>query len=210
MITTELIQGFLLGLIGGLIPGPLMTLVFVQTLQFGKIGGLRVILYGLLGELIVAGALLGFSVYFDIPEIVFIILGFAGAFFLCYMAWGVAHIQNIDKGEGSQKPKQMTPWWQISVLMAVNAPLYIFWTTVCFPFIWKMADAIMLWKAAMLYFIAFELGWLIATTAVFIVFLKARQFLEDQKTLHRIFLALSMILIFFSIKMFWDSVSYFL
>ena len=50
----ELIIAFLLGLIGGVIPGPVITSVFTEILQSGFLKSLRIILMALVVETLVA------------------------------------------------------------------------------------------------------------------------------------------------------------
>ncbi len=50
----ELVIAFLLGLIGGVIPGPVITSVFTEILQSGFPKGLRIIFIALIAETVVA------------------------------------------------------------------------------------------------------------------------------------------------------------
>jgi hypothetical protein len=56
-----LIQAFLLGLVGGAVPGPILTGTFTEILNTNFVRGLRIIFYALITETV--GALLAMFVF---------------------------------------------------------------------------------------------------------------------------------------------------
>ena len=97
-IATSLLAGLLLGLAGGLSPGPLTALVLGESLRGGKKAGLRVAVAPLVtdGPLILLALWVG---EFQGPWR--IVLGLAGAGMLLYLAWGMWRSKPPEPGESS-------------------------------------------------------------------------------------------------------------
>jgi threonine/homoserine/homoserine lactone efflux protein len=53
-MVNELMSAFVLGLIGGVIPGPVLTATFTEILQSGMWKSMRIILWAMLTETVVA------------------------------------------------------------------------------------------------------------------------------------------------------------
>jgi len=132
-----LIEAFGLGLIGGIIPGAILTILLVSVIQGGFKAGLKAFVWSLVAELTVVGILLLILFTLPLPRETFNYIGLVGSLVLFYFAWQIFHLQKIDQ------PKDASSTFsgkQIYVLAASNAPLYIFWTTVCAPLIWQLAE----------------------------------------------------------------------
>jgi threonine/homoserine/homoserine lactone efflux protein len=201
-----LLQAFVLGAIGGFIPGAVLTMLLVSTLQGGLKGGLRTFVWAMLAELVIVGALLLVALQLPLQTSAFIVVGFVGSIVLLYFAWQVFKLRSIKVENGSVF---FTPS-KIFLLSVTNSPLYIFWTTICFPLIWRLGETWPLTIAALSFFVVFEIGWAIATVATVLIFAFSRKTLTNEKIMHKVFVAIALILGGFGVHMLLQSITYFL
>ena len=193
-----LIEAFGLGLIGGIIPGAILTILLVSVIQGGFKAGLEAFVWSLVAELTVVGILLLILFTLPLPRETFNYIGLVGSLVLFYFAWQIFHLQKIDQ------PKDASSTFsgkQIYVLAASNAPLYIFWTTVCAPLIWQLAEYWPLNISALFFMIAFETGWAASTFTVMLLFVKARERLTDPKTMRKTYVGAALIMLVLGVRM---------
>ncbi len=139
---TYLLSGAVLGLAGGLSPGPLTALVISQTLQFGTREGLKVALVPVCtdGPLIVLGALTISSL--QGVDGVLGAIGLFGACFLLWLAWETARARPpevivTDTSEANSARKAL-------VANFLNPHPYLFWFAVGGPLVaeaWGLGGA---------------------------------------------------------------------
>ncbi len=125
-IATSLLAGLLLGLAGGLSPGPLTALVLGESLRGGKKAGLRVAVAPLVtdGPLILLALWVG---EFQGPWR--IALGLAGAGMLLYLAWGMWRSKPPEPGESSADGALR----RAVLTNLLNPHPYLFWLAVGGP-----------------------------------------------------------------------------
>jgi threonine/homoserine/homoserine lactone efflux protein len=197
-----LLRAFVLGAVGGVIPGAVLTILLVSALQGGLSAGLRAFVWAMISEILVAGSLLLVAIQLPLNANVFTGIGVVGACVLLYFAWSVFKLRSVKvHGEGML----FTPS-KILLLSATNAPLYIFWTTVCFPLIWQLAQTWNFAIAAVSYFIVFEIGWGITTFMMLLVFLYSRRVLTNESIMHKVFIAVSLVLAGFGVNILIQSI----
>lgn len=192
-----LVQGFGLGLIGGVIPGAVLTVLFVSAMQGGLRAGLRAFLWAFLAEVVIVSALLLLALQLPLSPDVFVAVGGIGGLVLLYFAWQVFHLRSMDIQE---TPTFFTAS-RIFTLQATNAPLYIFWITICFPLIWQLALTWPLAVAAITYLTLFELGWAISTLAVLLLFVFSRKTLTNERVMRIVFFVVAGLLAIFGVRM---------
>src|SRR3989339_710667 len=127
-ITAQIIEIFLLGLIGGAVPGPMLTAVFTEVLNSGFKKSLRVVLRALFAETIVATAILLVIYSLNIPESYFYVISIVGS---VYLIWLAIKVWKIDKIDGENK--EVFIFSKIFLLTLLNGGFWIFWITVCVP-----------------------------------------------------------------------------
>lgn len=193
-----LIQGFVLGLVGGIVPGAVLSILFVSAMQGGLRAGLYAFWWAMFAEVVIAGGLLLVFAQFSLPPAIFNVIGLCGGVALLYFGRQVYQLREV----AVEVSRPMFTGTKIFFLSATNAPLYIFWTTVCFPLIWQLAVSWGLMSAAVSYFVLFEIGWGISTFAMLLLFLFSRSTLTDQRIMHRVFIVVALILGFFGVRMF--------
>lgn len=125
---TSLLAGLLLGLAGGLSPGPLTALVLGESLRGGRQAGLRVALAPLItdGPLIVLALLVG-----ELQGPWRIGLGLAGAGMLLYLAWGMWRSEPPEPGQASPDGALR----RAVLTNLLNPHPYLFWLAVGGPMV---------------------------------------------------------------------------
>jgi len=198
-----IINAFILGLIGGVIPGPVITATFTEILQSGMLKSFRIILWAMLIETIVAVvSLLVFS-SLNISESFFHGLSLAGAAILIWISISIWKIRNIDTND-----KFHFSFGKVSAMILANGVLWTFWVSVCVP------KAIFLSKLITfgdyLFLMLVETGWLISTTLVAFVFSRFRKWLSNPKLVPLMFKFFALIFMYFAADMVYRSVIFFL
>ncbi len=202
-LLVQLFEIFTLGLIGGSVPGPMLTAVFTEILRGGLTKGFRVIGQALLAETLVAtGAmLLVFSLH--IPQQFFYIISFVGAAFLLYLAKGIWKITSVGEGTGT-----VFTFSKIFLLTVLSGAFWIFWLTVCVPRAFALQEIIP--GGQFIFLFMFEFGWLIMTGLLAFVFSRFRQLLLKKNLVSVVFKTFALLLIFFALKSLWESIMYFI
>lgn len=199
---SKLIEIFVLGLIGGANPGPILAASFTEALRKGFIGSLKVIFMAILAETIVAGFILFLFFSINIPNYIFYIISFVGAGVLIWLASKVWKIKEIG-GEG-----ELFSFKKIFLLTIFNGPFWIFWIAICVPQAFLLKEKIAYGQVWFL--ILFELGWLVGTVFLVYLFSCFRPLLSKTKFVPVIFKIFALILIFFAIKLIYGSIMFFI
>jgi len=192
-ILTTLLEIFLLGLVGGAVPGPMMTSVFAEVLGRGFARSLRVVFRALVAESVVAlFVLLAFSVL-SVPEAVFHMISLAGAVVLLWLAWQVWHISAVPEEGG-----EVFPFRKIMLLTVLNGGFWIFWITIAVPRAFSL-DAIVP-SGRFLFVLVFEFGWLFAMAGLAFVFSRFRDLLHRKGLVSLTYKMLALLLVLFAIR----------
>ncbi len=199
-----IIEAFLLGLVGGVVPGSILTILLVSVIQGGFKSGLRAFSWSLAAELTVVSLLLVLLIQLPVSTNFFNYLGFVGGLVLFYFGLQVFKLSKIDKPE---ETAEVFTWKQIYSLAATNAPLYIFWATVCAPLIWQLAEQISLYSSALYFMIAFELGWAVSTFVIMLVFVKTRSVLANPKIMKKVFVGVAIFMFLLGLRLFYSSIT---
>ena len=189
-----LIEAFLLGLVGGAVPGPILTGTFTEILGNGFLRGCRVIAWALITETI--GALLALYVLYTIglSELAIQIVSIGGALVLFWLASNVWKIKDIDIIEA----KNILSFPKIMLLTALNSGYWIFWITVGIPKALILDQKIIGGK--FLFLFLFELAWLVMTFVLAFIFFKFRPLLQRKNLVGITFKILALVLVLLGIK----------
>jgi len=198
----QLISVFLLGLIGGANPGPILTASFTEALRKGFIKSLRVIFMAMIAETIVAIFILTLFFSIDIPQIVFYLISFIGAGVLAWLALQIWKIKEFGSGG------EIFSFKKIFLLTVFNGPFWVFWITICVPQAFLLKEKIT--AGHIIFLILFELGWLIATIFLTFIFSRFRPLLTKRNLISIIFKIFSLILIFFAVRLTTESIIFLL
>src|SRR5258706_6228060 len=185
---SSLIEAFLLGLVGGAVPDPILTGTFTEILNLGFLKGIRVILYALIAETI--GALLVFFIFYTIGlnHLVIQIISICGAIVLFWLASQVWKIKEINI-----KAKQVLTLPQIFLLTAFNSGYWIFWITVGVPKALTLSASVHGGKY--IFLLVFELALFLLTFILAFIFYQFRPLLQRKNLIGTTFKVLAMILV---------------
>jgi threonine/homoserine/homoserine lactone efflux protein len=202
-MTEQLTSAFILGLIGGTVPGPVLTAIFTEILQSGVLRSMRIILWAMLTETVIALFSLMALSSLNLSEDVFRGLSLIGAGILIWMSMSIWKIRSID----SDKRASFSPGW-IALMILANGVLWSFWITVCVP------QAIALGQAApmgeYLFLGAVEVGWFASTTGIALAFSMFRKVLSNPKVVPVLFKIFALAFVYFAVTMAYGSIVYFM
>lgn len=192
---------FVLGFIGGSVPGPILTSIFTEVVRKGFLRSFRVMLYALLSEIIVASLIMFIVFSLHIPQYVFYAMSFIGAVVLVWIAMQVWAIQSLhDKGK-------LFDFKQIFLLTIFNGALWIFWTTICVPQAYVLGQKIR--GGQVLFLLLFEIGWLTATVILTFLFSRFRPLLVKKGVISIVFKVFAAILVLLAVNLVITSIRYF-
>jgi len=197
-----LIEAFLLGLVGGIVPGSILTILLVSVLQGGFKAGIRAFSWCVIAEVSVVLVLLAIMLSLPITPDVFLYLAIVGGLVLFYFASQILKLSKIDHPDNSDTVFSAK---QIYLLSATNAPLYIFWITVCTPLIWQLAEQFELYTSAFYFMVAFELGWGLSTFCIILLFAKSRNLLTNPKVMTKVYLGIALFMTLLGIRMWYTA-----
>ena len=95
-MTNAILEAFILGLIGGAIPGPVLTAIFTEILQRGFLKSLKIVFQAMLTESIVAFICLIVFSTINFPESIFRLLSVVGALILLWIASSIWKIKKFN------------------------------------------------------------------------------------------------------------------
>ena len=198
-----LIEIFLLGVVGGAVPGPIMTSVFAETLRSRFSKSLSVVFRALAAESIVAlFVLLSFS-FLDLPEYAFQVISLSGALVLVWLALQVWKISMVER-----ESKEIFTFAKIFVLTILNGGFWIFWITVAVPRAFALDASVPFGK--FLFLLVFELGWLAAMLSFGFIFSRFRELLRKKNLVSATYKFLAILLALFALKSVIGSMRYLL
>jgi threonine/homoserine/homoserine lactone efflux protein len=188
-----LIEAFLLGLVGGAVPGPILTGTFTEILNISFLKGIRVIFYALIAETI--GALLVFFIFYAIGlnQLAIQIISVCGAIVLFWLGYQVWKIKEINT-----EAKQVLTLPKILLLTAFNSGYWIFWITIGVPK--ALVLDVSVYGGKFIFLAIFELAWLVMTFGLAFIFYQFRPLLQRKNLIGSTFKVLAAILILLGIK----------
>jgi threonine/homoserine/homoserine lactone efflux protein len=194
-MVNQIINAFLLGMVGGFIPGPILTMTFSETVRAGWRAGVKIILYALIVESLVAGFILLVFSFFNFNQEIFRYLSLAGGLLLFYFSYSLFLLKNISL----EARVLLFSFKKIFFLTILNGGLFVFWITVCIPLAIALNKIVSggLW----FYLANFELGWLVAMFIVLALAIFARQWINNEKRLKIFFKLIAVCLALFGLKM---------
>ncbi len=198
----ELVIAFMLGLIGGVIPGPVITAVFTEILQSGFPRSMRIILIALVAESIVAVICLVILDSLDFNESFFWGLSLVGAVILIWISISIWKVRNLDTGE-----KVQFTIWKIVIMILSNGVLWTYWITICIPKAILLSDQLTM--GAYVFMGLVQLGWFLSTTLMAFLFSRFRRILSRPKVIPVIFKVFAGAFVYFAIDMIYKSLRFF-
>jgi len=202
-MSNELVSALVLGLIGGIIPGPVLAATFTEILQSGMWKSMRIILWAMLTETIVALLSLMALSSMNFSEGFFQGLSLVGAAILIWISTSIWKVHKIDTEE-----KVHFSLGKISAMIMANGVLWTFWITVCVPKAILLNEKVAFGNY--LFLLLVEIGWLISTVLVAYAFSKFRKILSNPKVVPIMFKIFALTFVYFAIDMVYKSFKFFL
>lgn len=199
----ELIIACMLGLIGGMIPGPVITAVFTEVLQSGYLKSLRIIFIALVTESVVAVISLLILASLGFHEAFFRGLSLAGAAILIWIAVSIWKVSSLDTGQ-----KVHFGLWKLVVMILSNGVLWTYWITICIPKAILLGNQVRMGEY--LFMALVQLGWLISTLVVAYLFSRFRRILSRPKVIPILFKIFSLAFVYFAVDMVIKSARFFI
>jgi len=198
----NLLIAILLGLIGGTIPGPVLTAIFTEILQNNLTKSFRIVFLAFLSETLVAlvSLLILSSLNFSLGFFNFISL--FGAIILFWIGTSIYKIKSIKL-----ENKVHFSFFKIFLMIVSNGVLWIFWITVCIPKALELKKEILFGQFIFLGLV--EIGWLISTLGIAFIFSKFRSILLKPKIMPIIFKLFAFTFFYFALDIIYNSVNYF-
>lgn len=193
----------ILGIIGGAVPGPMLTAAMTEVLNSNFRGSLRVIFQALFAETLLAVVILIGIYSLHLPKSFFVIISLLGAFVLVSLAKDVWDIRAVTSGEES-----VISFSRIILLTVLNGGFWIFWITICIPRAFDLAQILPFGQAVFL--LLFECGWLLSTLGIVFLFAQFRPLLERRNLISGTFKCFAILLLLFALKSIIESISFFM
>jgi len=197
------ITAFVLGLIGGMIPGPIITAIFTEILQSSLLKSLRIIFIAMFTETLVALFSLVFFISLNISIAFFRGISIIGALILILIGISIWKVKIFYTGE-----KVNFGFWKISAMIVANGVLWTFWITICIPKAIFLGNQLFLGEYFFLGLV--EIGWLLSTTLLAFIFSRFRKLLSKPKIIPVIFKLFALTFFYFAIDMTYKSIIFFI
>lgn len=198
---SEIYMALILGLAGGIVPGPVLAASFTETLLHGFWKSMRIILWALLIETLVAVASLMILSAVHLPAWFFNVLSLVGAAMLLWIAFSVWKINSIET-----KSTMVFSFSKMLVMILANGVLWTYWITVCVPQAISLGEKIP--GGNFLFVLLVEAGWLISTVAVVFLFSRFRRLLTGTRTIRWVARFLSLVFAYFAIDILYHSIQF--
>jgi threonine/homoserine/homoserine lactone efflux protein len=184
-----LISGILFGLVAGISPGPLLTLVITQTLKHNRAEGIKTAIVPFITDIPIV--LVSIFILIKLTDFKTILgsLSICGALFICYLAFESLKARGVTLDMDKAKARSL----QKGIITNFLSPHpYLFWITVGSPIVIKAYNINPL--AAVLYIAGFYICLVGSKIIVAIVVDKSKTFLNSRAYVYVIrFLGLALI-----------------
>ena len=192
-----------MGIIGGAVPGPIITSVFTEVLNTGFLKSLKIISRAVFAESLVALAILVVFYSLNLSQLYFHIISLGGVLVLIWLAWQVWRIDQFknETGEIFSLPK-------IFLLTILNGGFWLFWITISVPRALELGQNIK--GGQYLFLLIFELGWILTTVLLAFIFSRFRPILQKKNLVSVAFKIFSALLILFAIRSLVGSIKFLL
>ena len=195
------VNAIVIGLVGGIIPGPILASAFLESIVSGFKKSVNIILWGMLNETIVAIFCLVVLRLLNLPEVIFYCLSIIGGILLFDISiklWKVKHIQIETSNILTLK--------KISYLILTNGVLWVYWISVCIPLALQLEKNIL--GGSFLFLFLVEISWFISTLVATYLFSKTKSLIYDTKKQLRIVRVFSVVYIYFVVIFFYTIFKY--
>lgn len=182
-----------LGFLCGLLPGPVVTAIFTESIRQGWKSARRIIVWAAAGEIVMSITCVAALSLLPADHVIFSALSVFGALILVNLAWDLWKVEEIPEEEPLFSNRR------IFFIALLNGMAWIFWVTVCTP------QAIALGRALpggeWLFIVLFEFGWVMATLLLCYLFGLFRPYFQNNRKIHFLYRTVAFLFLFFSLKL---------
>lgn len=193
MIFLRLLEVLALGFLCGLIPGPVVTAIFTETIRHGWLRARRIVFWSAVGELAMAWICVAGLSFLPTDSVVFPVLSMFGALVLGSLAWDLWRLEEIAEEEPLFSRRR------VFFLALLNGMAWIFWLTVCAPQAIALGQEIP--GGAWIFIALFEVGWLTSTFLLSYLFEFFRPFFQSNSRIHLLYRVIALLFLFFALKL---------
>lgn len=194
VLPLRLLEVVFLGFLMGIIPGPIVTALFTETVRNGWRAARRIVVWAAAGELFMSVACVAvLSTVVDPHSPVLAVLSVFGALVLVNLAWDLWKVHEIAEDEPLFSSRRV---FTISLL---NGMAWIFWITVCAPEALSLDQSVPFGR--WLFIVLFELGWAISTFSLCYLFGLFRPYFHGNRRLHLLYRSVSVLFVLFALKL---------
>jgi threonine/homoserine/homoserine lactone efflux protein len=193
MLALRFLEILFFGFLCGLIPGPVVTAVFTDTIRRGWKSARRIVLWAAFGELVMSVICVAVLTRLSPTSVVFPILSLFGALLLLNLSWDLWKVEEIPEEEPLFSNQR------IFFLALLNGMAWVFWITVCAPQAVSLGERLP--GGAWLFIVFFEIGWLISTFLLCYLFGFFRPYFQSNRKLHLLYRLIAVIFVGFALKL---------
>lgn len=197
MLAVRLLEVLFLGFLCGMIPGPVVTALFTDTIRQGWRSARRIVVWAAAGELVMSVACVAALSALDSHSPVFSVLSVFGSLVLLSVAWDLCKVEEIHEEEPLFSSRR------IFTIALFNGMAWIFWITVCTPQAMQLDRELA--GGRWLFILLFETGWVLATLSLCYLFGLFRVFFQSNKKLHLLYRAVALLFVVFAVRLAWTS-----
>lgn len=208
MILSDLLTALLMGITGGLIPGPIIILVFKETISNSSLSFRSLIkypIYTAISEAVIGVTLIGITYIYQVPQGIFHILSIIGSLILVHLAFQIFKSTKVDL---EMHPTRIISFSYIFFLMVFNGPVWLFWLTVCLPLSQKIRAVVPF--GDVLFITMYEIGVIIGISVLIWTFKLGKNVFASEKTTRRLNYIIATLLALLALKLFHFGVIYFI
>lgn len=195
-------NAFLLGLVAGMVPGPILSALFTEVVQSGFYQSLRITVWAILAEALIACVSLFALLSLRLPESIFYGLSFVGAGILLSIAYSLFQMRDF----GSQTRIYFSAPKLVSLMLG-NGMVWMFWITVCAPQAVVLGQKVAHGEA--LFIVLMELGVCVSMSALACIFACFRSVVSHPSVAPVVLRFCAFVFAYFACIMIYASVAYF-
>jgi threonine/homoserine/homoserine lactone efflux protein len=190
MLFFRFLEVVLLGFLCGLIPGPVVSALFTETIRKGKRSARRVLFRAAVAEVILSVICVSALTYLHPQDRVMGALGIFGAMILLHVAVDLWRVREIEESE------PLRSGLRAFTLVLLNGTAWVFWFTVCAPQALSFGSGIR--GGQWLYVLFFELGWALSAFVLCDLFALFRPFFQTRNPLHLVYRTVAFFFVLFA------------
>lgn len=142
--------------------------------------------------------------WFKIPNIFFHFLAVLGAVLLFYISFQLYKIKKLHYHNTQHSRASVG---HILLIMLLNGPLWLFWTSVCLPLAFKLGNQI---NSGQYYFLfIFQFSMFLAMNILLFSFFSFRKIFLNEKIARKVFILLSFIMFLIACKVMYTEIVFF-